>query len=51
MVSKLWLDLILWGLGDRLEKRYDYKTDVLMVLNLMSWYALMIFSGIYGSLF
>ncbi len=40
MVSKLWLNLLLWGLGDRLEKKNDYKTDLLLVLDLMAWYSL-----------
>jgi hypothetical protein len=53
MVSKLWLNLLLWGLGNRLEKRNDYKTDIMMVLNVMTWYSVVIFSGpqIYGSFF
>jgi hypothetical protein len=51
MVSKLWLNLLLWGLGDRVEKRNDYKTDILMVLNVMTWYAMIIFSWIYSGLF
>lgn len=41
MVSKLWWNLLLWGLGDRLEKKNDYKTDLLLVLNLMAWYSLL----------
>ncbi len=32
MVSKAWSNLLLWGLGDRLEKRNDYKTDLLLVI-------------------
>jgi hypothetical protein len=40
MVSKRWLNLLVWGLGDRLEKKNDYKTDILMVLNIMTWYSL-----------
>ena len=41
MVSKLWLNLLIWGLGDRLEKKDDYKTDLLLVLDLMVWYSLL----------
>ena len=48
MASKLWLNLLLWGLGDRLEKKSDYKTDILMVLNIMTWYSLLIFGTMYG---
>ncbi len=48
MVSKAWLNLLLWGLGDRLEKRNDYKTDILMILNIMNWYSVLILSGKYG---
>ncbi len=48
MVSKVWLNLLLWGLGDRLEKRNDYKTDILMILNIMNWYSLLILSSKYG---
>jgi uncharacterized membrane protein YfcA len=48
MASKLWLNLLLWGLGDRLEKKNDYKTDILMVLNIMTWYSLLIFATEFG---
>jgi hypothetical protein len=41
VVSKLWLNLLIWGLGDRLEKRDDYKTDLLLVVDLMAWYSLL----------
>jgi hypothetical protein len=39
MVSKSWFDLLLWGLGDRLEGKHDYKTDILLVLDIMIWYS------------
>src|SRR5712692_9677352 len=45
MVSKLWLNLLIWGLGDRLEKKDDYKTDLLLVLDLMVWYSLLSLSA------
>jgi len=44
MVSKLWLNILLWGLGDRLEKKNDYKTDILLVLDIMIWYSLFFFA-------
>ncbi len=50
MVSKLWWNLVLWGLGDRLERKSDYKSNILMVLNAMTLYSLVILSGLYGGL-
>ncbi len=48
MVSRAWSNLLLWGLGDRLENRNDYKTDILMILDVMNWYSVLVLSGKYG---
>ena len=40
MVSKIWWDLLLWGMGDRLEHKNDYKTDILLILDVLAWYSL-----------
>jgi hypothetical protein len=37
MSSAIWLDVLLWGLGDRLDGKQDYRTDALLVVNLTTW--------------
>jgi hypothetical protein len=42
MSSAIWLDLLLWGLGDRVEGKHDYKTDALLIVNLTTWLSLFV---------
>jgi hypothetical protein len=48
--KKIWVNLLLWGLGDRLEKLNDYKTDILMVVDIMLWFSLLILAPGEGGL-
>ena len=48
MSSDRWWNLILWGLGNRLDKTNDYRSDLLMVVDLLIWIQLLAFLIIEG---
>jgi hypothetical protein len=35
--SKRWLNLILWGLGDRLDGTNDYRSNILLLVDVLIW--------------
>ncbi|MDA4122928.1 MAG: hypothetical protein OK456_07105 [Thaumarchaeota archaeon] len=37
MTSARWLNLVLWGLGDRLDGVADTKSNLLLLVNLLIW--------------
>lgn len=44
MTAMRWLNLVLWGLGDRAEGTNDYRSDILLVVDLLVWAGIFTFA-------
>jgi len=51
MTSKRWLNLILGGLGDRLDGTNDYRSDLLLVVDALVWIGVLSFLVQYADIF
>jgi len=48
MTPYRWLNLLLWGLGDRMEGTDDYRSDLLLVADLLVWVGTISFLALEG---